>query len=259
MDKPTKPTNLMPRSFGGVKNNFSNSLQTSGYEDGVPAIYGGDNLNYQLDATGKELDYCETICDFINNIPIGKTITVDNNNKLVYEDLSQQQEGANKDLSNLTVTGEAHFQAPLISGTNIKTINYSSILGSGNLSIQGGHTWCTTVPTTSSSASSTHPSVVIENYVNGTSWYRVYSDKWCEQGGKFDGSSNARKTVSLLKSYKDTGYCIYCTVYADITSGNLTAAGVDNPDTTISSFVLYNSQWGYASRGGFWATAGFIN
>jgi len=84
MDKPTKPTNLIPRSFGGIKNNFSSSLQTTGYEVNVPAIYGGDNLNYQLDATGKELDYCETICDFINALPIGKTITVDNNNKLTY-------------------------------------------------------------------------------------------------------------------------------------------------------------------------------
>lgn len=26
---------------------------------------------------------------------------------------------------------------------------------------------------------------VIETYVNGTSWYRVYSDGWCEQGGQF--------------------------------------------------------------------------
>ena len=90
MDKPTKPTNLMPRSFGGVKNNWSASMQSSGYEDGVPAIYGGDNLNYQLDATGKELDYCEKIADFISGIPIGKTITVDSNNKLQYADLAQE-------------------------------------------------------------------------------------------------------------------------------------------------------------------------
>lgn len=84
MDKPIKPTDLIPRSFGGVKNNFSASLQATGYEDGVPAIYGGDNLNYQLNATGKELDYCEKICDYINAIPINKTPVVDANNKLVY-------------------------------------------------------------------------------------------------------------------------------------------------------------------------------
>lgn len=44
--------------------------------------------------------------------------------------------GANTDLSNLTATGEAHFQEPLVSGTNIKTINSVSLLGSGNISLQ---------------------------------------------------------------------------------------------------------------------------
>lgn len=44
---------------------------------------------------------------------------------------------ANKDLSNLSSTGNAKFQAPLISGTNIKTINNNSILGSGNLQLDG--------------------------------------------------------------------------------------------------------------------------
>lgn len=43
---------------------------------------------------------------------------------------------ANKDLSNLSTTGNSKFQEPLVSGTNIKTINNTSILGSGNISIQ---------------------------------------------------------------------------------------------------------------------------
>lgn len=45
---------------------------------------------------------------------------------------------ANVDLSNLSATGEAHFQSKLVSGTNIKTINGNSILGSGDLTISGG-------------------------------------------------------------------------------------------------------------------------
>lgn len=44
---------------------------------------------------------------------------------------------ANKDLSNLSSTGNSKFQAPLVSGTNIKTINNNSILGSGNLTLDG--------------------------------------------------------------------------------------------------------------------------
>ena len=107
MDKPTKPTNLMPRSFGGVKNNFPTSMQSTGFEDSVPVIYGGDNLNYQLDATGKELDYCEKIVDFINALPIGKTITTDANNKLVYADYGTDITGkANISLDNLNANGK---------------------------------------------------------------------------------------------------------------------------------------------------------
>lgn len=45
---------------------------------------------------------------------------------------------ANKDLSNLSSTGDAKFQEPLVSGTNIKTVNGNSLLGSGDLTIQGG-------------------------------------------------------------------------------------------------------------------------
>lgn len=40
---------------------------------------------------------------------------------------------------------KAHFQEKLVSGTNIKTINNESILGSGNMNIQGGGTGGTQV------------------------------------------------------------------------------------------------------------------
>ena len=43
--------------------------------------------------------------------------------------------------------------------------------------------WVTGRATTTSSASKARPAVVVTNYVNGTSWYRVWSDGWIEQGG----------------------------------------------------------------------------
>ena len=51
---------------------------------------------------------------------------------------------ANKDLSNLSSTGNAKFQALLVSGTNIKTVNNQSILGSGNIDISGNITYNST-------------------------------------------------------------------------------------------------------------------
>ena len=46
---------------------------------------------------------------------------------------------------------------------------------------------------------------IVETYVNGTSWYRVYSDGWCEQGG-YVGTGPAPTTVTLLKQMADTNY-----------------------------------------------------
>lgn len=47
---------------------------------------------------------------------------------------------------------------------------------------------------------------IVETYVNGTSGYRIWSDKYCEQWGRTTGTSTGDITVSLLKSYRDTNY-----------------------------------------------------
>lgn len=46
---------------------------------------------------------------------------------------------------------------------------------------------------------------LVESYVNGRSWYRVYSDGWCEQGGQIT-VTEAATNITLLKSYKDNNY-----------------------------------------------------
>lgn len=50
---------------------------------------------------------------------------------------------------------------------------------------------------------------IVDTYANGTSWYRVYSDGWCEQGGLFPSvSSDQDITITLLKPFKDTNYTV---------------------------------------------------
>ena len=44
---------------------------------------------------------------------------------------------------------------------------------------------------------------VVETYINGTSWYRKYSDGWLEQGGIISASN---PTLSFIKAFKDTNY-----------------------------------------------------
>lgn len=50
---------------------------------------------------------------------------------------------------------------------------------------------------------------ITETYKNGTSWYRVWSDGWCEQGGIATGGASASgASVTLIKAYKDTNYTL---------------------------------------------------
>jgi len=122
-------------------------------------------------------------------------------------------------------TAIAGKQDTLVSGTNIKTINNNSILGSGNVDIdalpsQTGHSgeFLTTDGTDASWGSPdlsgkanidlsncTKP-YVVETYVNGTEWYRVYSDGWVEQGGRFSSADKANTTVTFLRPFANTDY-----------------------------------------------------
>ena len=48
--------------------------------------------------------------------------------------------------------------------------------------------------------------VVVETYVNGSSWYRIWSDGWIEQGGRVSISQDTQTTVTLLKTFSNTNY-----------------------------------------------------
>lgn len=102
--------------------------------------------------------------------------------------------------------------------------------------------------------------ILTESYKNGSSWYRVYSDGWCEQGGKIicAGDAGALQTINLLKGYVDTNYNIQ-TSYTNPTSIG-TDFAIMITDITTSSFKT--SSWAqgtwynvYCS----WTTCGYIN
>jgi hypothetical protein len=46
--------------------------------------------------------------------------------------------------------------------------------------------------------------VVVETYKNGTSWYRVWSDGWCEQGGVLTIANGTK--IYFLQEFKDKNY-----------------------------------------------------
>ena len=68
--------------------------------------------------------------------------------------------------------------------------------------------WTTTKATTTSTASKARPAVVIQNYVSGYNWYRVWSDGWIEQGGRVYMNNYVNQTLNFNKAFTTTNYTI---------------------------------------------------
>ena len=103
--------------------------------------------------------------------------------------------------------------------------------------------WTTTKATTTSTASKARPAVVVTNYVNGTSWYRVWSDGWIEQGGQIGAVGTDRTvTVSLLKAFTTTNYFVSNTNLSGGTGGGSDPSCNCVRTRTINNFQLSQDQ-----------------
>ena len=59
---------------------------------------------------------------------------------------------------------------------------------------------------------------VVQTYRNGASWFRIWSDGWCEQGGVTQITSNPQ-TITLLKPYCNTDYTVTNTKQMNASGG----------------------------------------
>lgn len=90
--------------------------------------------------------------------------------------------------------------------------------------------------------------VITQTYINGTSWYRVYSDGWCEQGGL-----SSTLSITLVKSYKDTNYTVVV---------NSKGPRGGNSDYQVQPYinsvnnVIVSGQW--SGNGIYWYACGYI-
>jgi hypothetical protein len=114
---------------------------------------------------------------------------------------------------------------------------------------------CTTKATTTSSASSTKPAVVVTNYVNGTTWYRIWSDGWKEQGGEFTFTAD-ENTITLPKAFSNTNYNIQVTQRC-----NNNATWDNNvrvkSKSSASAFIVRGEVNTNASNGFYWYACGY--
>lgn len=170
---------------------------------------------------------------------------------------------ANVDLSNLSATGETHFVKSDIAVTHTKNTTVGSTSKPVYVSYTGVATVCTGLSisnlcnTSSSNITSNtdKPCVVQQHYVNGTSWYRVWSDGWIEQGGALHKTAgittDAVVTVTFLKAFTGTNYSLVSNVGS-------------NSSTNISQYrqIYANTQTGFTYRGksdymGNWYACGY--
>ena len=95
---------------------------------------------------------------------------------------------------------------------------------------------------------------VVETYVNGTSWYRVYSDGWCQQGGFCTGSTSY--TVTFLKPFINTNYNPTVTFnYSH--NATIMNMGCDTLTTNTMRININDGNQG-SSRPVFWQACGYI-
>lgn len=112
---------------------------------------------------------------------------------------------------------------------------------------------CTTKATTTSSASNNKVAVVTQNYVNGTSWYRVYSDGWCEQGGF---NANYGGTITLLKKMSNNTYTCLCCHNGSSAKGEGVIHAYNKTTTSfnVGLSISTSGMYGYS-----WYVSGYIN
>ena len=93
-------------------------------------------------------------------------------------------------------------------------------------------------------------SYVIDSSFGTSSWYRVWSDGYIEQGGKATLSSGS-KTVTFLRAYSGTDYSVFIN---GTTSQATPGIHYDSPKTNSSVKICLN---GATSEVVFWRAVGY--
>ena len=113
---------------------------------------------------------------------------------------------------------------------------------------------CTSRPSTTSTAANNRVAVVVANYYSGTTWWRLWSDNFLEQGGihNYNKSTYPRSTITLPRTYNNTNYSILLTANQP---GNVNYSSIGISHTkNKNSFVL--AEFNIANF--TWRTSGYV-
>lgn len=148
---------------------------------------------------------------------------------------------ANISLSNIDETGQAKFDAKAnVSLNNLDAAGQAIINGKADINLSNLNN---TGNAAASNLNSKGIRTVVETYKNGSSWYRIWSDGWIEQGYSVVGST---ASLTFLKPFKDTNYTIASTpvTYSSygvqsISVTSKTTTGISWAGTNYSSSSWY--------------------
>jgi hypothetical protein len=91
---------------------------------------------------------------------------------------------------------------------------------------------------------------ITNTWIQGTSWYRRYSDGWIEQGGEFTKSRDTNVTVTFPVAFQNTNYTIATSQYAQHSSNSPACAFTDKNTTGIThNYGSWGSKWGWFACG----------
>lgn len=193
-----------------INKNSSNKLQTIGVIDQNDTTTGiktwtGTRLEYDSILTKDD----DTIYNVIDEDSVSNVTPVVNNSNTIYtlEELSRIVDGlAETDTNKLDI--------------NAMNSNANTPVG---LNANGTVT-------------------IVETYISGSSWYRVYSDGWCEQGGIITSpASTGNNDIIFIKAFVDTNYYFNRINESTVnsTATNFACEGYTNKSTTgISVFAI---------------------
>ena len=98
--------------------------------------------------------------------------------------------------------------------------------------------------------------VVVETYKNGASWYRVWSDGWCEQGGETPKTNpDAQQTITFLKQFANTYYYFNRSCLMNNTTGTVTGYFTGYLNKTVDSVTIQSSNFTEKTS---WQACGYI-
>ena len=107
---------------------------TNAGNDSIHSWQGGSCKMFVYDGTYWQM------CDYTNDyyIPAADEIALQSSAETIYHEIGEDVSDVDAAIDAITTYFENYKQSNLVSGTNIKTINNTSLLGSGNISISSG-------------------------------------------------------------------------------------------------------------------------